>query len=191
MHRIIGTLIVVAALLAACASGSGSPPDSAAEPPASSTLASKAASSDPPMATAATSVPPGGGGGTACDLLTPDEIAEVVGNPVDAGAGTTSSDCLWSADPEQSSAAVLILQVSQEACESALETDAAQVAADGFGVPAFWLWAAASGGVGTMSLCTASGMVTVTVSAGLSDTPDEAAIREQASDLADLVLTKI
>jgi hypothetical protein len=127
----------------------------------------------------------------ACDLLTPDEIASVVGNTVEPGTGTTASDCRWGSDPEETSAAVLLLQVPREACESALETDAAQIAADDLSVPAFWLWAEASGGVGTMSLCAASGMVTVTVSAGLSDTPDEAAIREQASTLAELVLARI
>jgi hypothetical protein len=187
MQRTIGTLMVVAALLAACSAGSGSPTGS----PASSAQKSTAAS-DLPMATTDASEPSAGGGGTAaCDLLAPDEIAEVVGNPIEAGSGTTVSDCLWGSDPEETSAAVLILQVPAAACESALETDAAQVAADGFGVPAFWLWAEASGGVGTMSLCTAAGMVTVTVSAGLSDIPDEAAIRDQASALADLALTRI
>jgi hypothetical protein len=191
MQRTIGTLMVVAAVLAACATGSGSPTGSA-DGAASSAPPSMAAASDPPMATTDASEPSADGGGTAaCDLLTPAEIAEVVGNPVEAGTGTTASDCLWGSDPEETSAAVLILQVPAAACESALETDAAQLAADGFGVPAFWLWAEASGGVGTMSLCTASGMVTVTVSAGLSDTPDEAAIRQQASALADLVLTRV
>lgn len=188
MLRTIGTFTLLGVLLGACGAASGSPAGSADVPPASSALASTPPASDTPMA----SEPSGGDDGTAaCDLLTPDEIAEVVGNSVEAGTGTTSSDCLWGSDPEESSAAVLILQVPVAACESALETDAAQLAADGFGVPAFWLWAAASGGVGTVSLCTASGMVTVTVSAGLSDTPDEASIREQASALADIVLTRI
>jgi hypothetical protein len=184
MLRTIGTLMVAAALLGACASGTGSPTDSAEGPPASSAPASGAA---------ATASEPSGddGGAAACDLLSPDEIAGVVGNPVEAGTGMTASDCLWGSDPEETSAAVLILQVPEAACESALESDAAQTTADGFGVPAFWLWASASGGVGTVSLCTAAGMVTVTVSAGLSDTPDEAAIREQASTLAELVLTRV
>ena len=183
MLRTIGTFLAVAVLLGGCGSASGSPAGPSADP-----TASTAAVTDAPIA----SEPTGDGGGTvACELLTADEITGVVGNAVEPGTGTTSSDCLWASDPEETSAAVLVLQVPAASCESALAADPAQVATDGFGVPAFWLWAAASGGVGTMSLCTASSMVTVTVSAGLSDTPDEAAIREQASALADLVLTRM
>jgi hypothetical protein len=184
MARTIAALMV-AALIAACSSGSASPTG------ASVASTPSAPSADASAPTTDASEAAGGAAPQACDLLTPDEIAGVVGNAVEGGTGTTASDCLWSADPEETSAAVLILAVPATACEAALDGDAAQSSADGFDVPAFWLWAAASGGVGTLSLCTAESMITVTVSAGLSDTPDEGAIRAQASALGDLVLSRI
>jgi hypothetical protein len=182
MARTIAALMV-AALIAACSPGSASPTGAsvASSPSAPGADASVAATDASEAAGAAPQ---------ACDLLTPDEIAGVVGNAVEAGTGTTASDCTWGADPEETSAAVLILAVPATACEAALGGDAAQTPADGLAVPAFWLWAAASGGVGTLSLCTAESMVTVTVSAGLSDTPDEAAIRSHAEALGNLVLSR-
>lgn len=182
MKPTIAALMAVLVLLTACSSSS--PPGTGDAPTAEPTNPTSP-SPDPSEASG------GGDAPRACDLLTVDEIAGVVGNAVEAGTGTTASDCLWSADPEETSAAILILAAPAEACEASLEADSAQVAAEGFDLPAFWLWAAVSGGVGTLSLCTAEGMITVTVSAGLSDTPDEGAIRSQASALADLVLARI
>jgi hypothetical protein len=184
MARTIAALML-AVLGAACSAGSTSPPASSAATTPS------ALSSEAPAPSSGASEAAGGAATIACDLLTPDEIASVVGNEVDAGTGTTASDCTWGADPEETSAAVLTLAVPATACEAALGGDAAQTPADRLAVPAFWLWAAASGGVGTLSLCTAESMVTVTVSAGLSDTPDEAAIRSQAEALGDLVLSRV
>jgi len=184
MKPTIAALMAVLVLLTACSSSSTSPPGTSDAPTAQPTDPTSP-TSDPSQAAGDGEAP------RACDLLTPDEIAGVVGNTVEAGTGTTASDCMWSSDPEETSAAILILAVPAASCEAALDGDAAQSSADGFDVPAFWLWAAASGGVGTLSLCTAESMITVTVSAGLSDTPDEGAIRAQASALGDLVLSRI
>lgn len=128
----------------------------------------------------------------ACELLTAGEIESVVGNPVGEGVASTGSDCSWADDPDATSVALLLLDTGASACESALGADEDQQPVEGHGVPAFWTWIDASGGVGTLSLCTdGAGMATVTVSGGLDDESDEAGLRAQAEALADLILDRL
>lgn len=149
-----------------------------------------------PAAGSATEPSPGtatGGGrdSGACELLAAGEIGDVIGNPVADGDGMTRSDCSWGADPDDTSVAVLLLAASESTCDSSLAADAAQKPVDGLGSPAYWTWVAVSGGVGTLSLCTTTEMVTVTVSAGLEDTPDESSLLAQAKTLAQTLVPRM
>jgi len=128
----------------------------------------------------------------ACSLLTADMISGVVGNAVEDGTGLTPSDCSWGSDPDETSAAVLLTTTGTEGiCVSALEGDEAYEAIEGFPMPAFWIWNATQGGVGSVSVCAGGTMVTVTVSAGLDDTADEGGTRSKAEELAQLVIGRI
>jgi hypothetical protein len=127
----------------------------------------------------------------ACELLAAGEISDVIGNPVADGDATTPSDCSWGADPDATSVAVLLVAAPESICSSTLSADDAQQPVDGLGMPAYWTWVAVSGGVGTLSLCTTAQMVTVTVSAGLEDTPDESSVLAQAKALAQLILPRL
>lgn len=128
----------------------------------------------------------------ACSLLTADEISGVVGNAVEDGTALTLRDCSWGSDPDETSAAVLLTTTGTEGiCVAALEGDEAYQAIEGFSNPAFWIWNATQGGVGSVSVCAGGTMVTVTVSAGLDDTADEAGTRSKAEELAHLVIGRI
>jgi hypothetical protein len=183
---VIGTVLGVAVLAAACAAPAGGEGSDLMSASASQTA------SDPASAAPKMSEGTGGGepAGSACDLLDTVEIESVVGNSVDEGTGMTGADCTWGSEPELTSVSLLLLDATGPQCEAALAADPMQESLEGFAAPAFWLWVGASGGVGTLSMCTAAEMITVTVSFGLDAVADEAAAREQAVELAGIVLER-
>jgi len=177
--------LALAILLAACATGD----------PTGSETTSAASEAATGSEGAEVSQPAGNGGSDlpeACSLLTVDEISGVVGNAVEEGTSLTLRDCSWGSDPDETSAAVLLTTTgTEEICAAALESDPGHQAIEGFTDPAFWTWIGVQGGVGSVSVCAGGTMVTVTVSAGLDDTVDEAGNRAKAEELAQLVIGRI
>lgn len=176
INRRIGLVAALSLVLVACAAEN--PPASQDGAPASEAVGSlpSTGASDP---------------SAACELLTAGEIAEIVGNPVDDGTSLTSADCDWGSDPNDTSASVLLSSAgTEDICANALADDPDQVAVEGLGSPAFWIWSAPQGGVGTVSICRGSQFILVTVSGGLDDTSDESLVRGQAEELARLVLER-
>jgi hypothetical protein len=177
--------VALAMLLAACATG-----DPAGSEPGSAGSEASAAASE--VSQPAASIGGGGDLPEACSLLSADEISGVVGNAVEDGTGLTLRDCSWGSDPDEISAAVLLTTTgTEEICVAAFEGDPGFQSVDGFSSPAFWNWNAIQGGVGSVSVCAGGTMVTVTVSAGLDDTADEAGTRSKAVELAQLALGRI
>jgi hypothetical protein len=177
--------LAVVLALAGCSGG----PAGASVPVAESAAAESAV--PPAVESSPDAIAGSGQDSGACELLAPGEIAGVIGNPVADGDATTRSDCSWGSDPDATSVAVLLLAAPASICDSTLAADAAQQPVDGLGSPAYWTWVAVSGGVGTLSLCTTAEMVTITVSAGLEDTPDESSLQAQAKTLAQLLLPRM
>lgn len=138
---------------------------------------------------------PGGGAavttliGTAdaCKMLTAAEVAEAVGNPIQAGRPSAGPEvCNWDADQGQTSAALIVrLKGSireQVLCPELRREVAANKGLDGIGEVATWQFSNTLGLFNNteLAVCDAKGFVHV----ALNGKPDEAKLKDASLALA-------
>jgi hypothetical protein len=169
---------IAAALFCACG---GSTPDSSA------TSSSKPPAGGAPVGTLL------GGTADACAMLTPAEIAEVVGNPVQAGKPAAGPEvCDWDAEPNQTDALIMVrLKGSireQVLCPELQREAASGKGLAGIGDAATWQFSNTLGFFNSseLAVCDAKGYVHV----ALNGKADEAKLKEASLALARKVMSR-
>ena len=87
-----------------------------------------------------------------CGLLTPAEIAAVLGNEVSEGRLAGSQACSWLAEPEARSVSLGLGSVPPDICIVGLQGDQYKLI-EGLDFNAYWRFAPAAGGVGSIIAC--------------------------------------
>ncbi|MGH2455217.1 MAG: hypothetical protein ACRDHD_03035 [Candidatus Limnocylindria bacterium] len=176
-------------VLSACtAAGGPGPSDPAASSQTAGAATSSATPVDEPLASLdlpelETDFPP------ACDIVTADELATIVGNPLAGGTGFTALICDWSSQAEDTSVSLLLQPLPPEFCEDGLPDGEAT---DRFG---------GAGSIGysdslnipgaQVGVCVDAGLVLVTVTGGYGAASDEDRYADEAVQVTDLVLARL
>jgi hypothetical protein len=173
-------------LLAACTSGA---PTDAVDP---SSMASASSSDSSPSAgeTVAgelpdieSEFPP------ACETVTPDELATIVGNPLSDGSGFTTLICDWSSGADDTSVSLLLQPLPAEFCGDGLPDGEATSEFGGEGSIGYSDVGNVPGA--QVGVCVDAGLVLVTVTGAYQAPSDEARYTSEAADVMELVLGRL
>jgi hypothetical protein len=125
----------------------------------------------------------------ACEVVTPDELAEIVGNPLADGVGFTNLVCDWESEFDVTSVSLLLQPVPESVCAEGLpEGDPT----DQFGAPATVAYDFAASIPGAqVGVCLEAGLVLVTVTGGIDAASDEARYTGEAIEVMELVLGRL
>ncbi|HUF83006.1 MAG TPA: hypothetical protein VMQ81_00275, partial [Acidimicrobiia bacterium] len=135
-----------------------------------------------------------GGQVQVCELLTREEVATAVENPVADGSDEVGLRlCDWGASTANGTSVSVSLLVGpdEQLCVDALELDPANEKVDGFDVPTYWSYLDIQGGVGNVVACTREGQITLTVTGGLDGATGGPRLREAAEKLAARALERL
>jgi len=127
-----------------------------------------------------------------CELLTREEVAASVGNPVAEGSDEVGPNlCDWASVTGGTSVSVsLLVGPTEELCVDALAVDPANKEVDGFDVQTYWSYLDIEGGFGNIVSCADAGQLTLTVTGSLDGATDEQRLREAAEELAGRALAR-
>ncbi len=184
--RIVGRVagLVVVSLLAACGSGGEDASLTVGAPPGASVTTVAGETTTPTPAPGSVQV--------ACDALTREEVANVVGNPVRAPDGS-GKNCFWGTSVDRgTSISVSITRPAppQEctALRNALPKEATQEQVNNVGTSAVWSWQQVSILTqGTFLSCFPNAIVSVLV----TGEKDQAVLRAAAVTLAQRVQSRL
>jgi hypothetical protein len=189
---ILMAVLVVTSCAAATPGSTGTQTEG--EPPAASTQAGSADQSgdpaEPSEPTGDAEAPPI----AACDLVDEEEVSDAIGSEVGAGNDVLGS-CSWTSADDELYVSLVVAPLAQDACVDVHEAlGASEVfeyeAGGDFASPAFWSYGEtlAETHIGAWEICTEAYNVGVRVE---GPEPDEAAHREAATRLAELVLPRV
>ena len=188
-HRSPGTVLILGALLALSACGTAPSAGSVSGNPISPPPAGSNPTPDPPAASL--ELPEiESGFPAACGMVTSDELAAIVGNPLGDGGGFGNLVCDWQSDGTNETGVGLLLQpLPAQFCPDGLpEGDAT----DQFGSPASIHYDDIGDVPGAqVGVCVDAGMVLVTVTGGYRAASDKERYTGEAVEVMELILGRL
>jgi hypothetical protein len=173
-------------LLAACTSGASTDavdPSSMASTSSSGSSASAGETVAGGLPDVESDFPP------ACDTVTADELATIVGNPLSDGSGFTTLICDWSSGADDTSVSLLLQPLPAEFCGDGLPDGEATSEFGGEGSIGYSDVGNVPGA--QVGVCVDAGLVLVTVTGAYQAPSDEARYTSEAADVMELVLGRL